>query len=309
VASCSEISRNLDEDLAGTATEARYWVLLEQPGPWGARAVFESGLDAALAARLARWADDAGARLTLIRGVGPERADEADGPRHVYLIDTATARADHRMVSDPSEILEWTRKQAGGMGGGADEAGPASGITRDGAGRGEAGPPFWVICTNGRRDPCCGTFGRPLARAVVAAAHGRVWESSHVGGHRFAANMVCFPHGLVFGRLDPESGAEAARRYEEGRILLDHYRGRSCLPPEIQAAEVFVRRALGVIGINEVDVVRHSSSGDSSATTFAVDGQSVRVTVRSSAASPARPVSCQAADENPPSFRLVAIDD
>ena len=29
-----------------------------------------------------------------------------------------------------------------------------------------------------------------------------VWECSHIGGDRFAATMLLFPHGINYGRAD-----------------------------------------------------------------------------------------------------------
>ena len=39
MSTCATVSRDLDEPIAGTAATARTWLLLEQPGPWGAKAL------------------------------------------------------------------------------------------------------------------------------------------------------------------------------------------------------------------------------------------------------------------------------
>src|SRR5688500_6759051 len=71
-----------------------------------------------------------------------------------------------------------------------------------------------------------------------------VWESSHVGGDRFAANIVCLPHGVYFGRVEADEADGLLAAYRRGELVLDRYRGRSCLPPLVQSAELFIRRAL-----------------------------------------------------------------
>ena len=103
------------------------------------------------------------------------------------------------------------------------------------------------MCTNGRHDACCATFGRPLTRVLRQRADGdNVWECSHIGGDRFAANLVILPEGLYFGRCDDSSAEQVLDDYERGEIHLDHYRGRSALGFYEQAADFFVRRELGL---------------------------------------------------------------
>lgn len=110
--------------------------------------------------------------------------------------------------------------------------------------------PLYLICTNGKRDPCCAKFGMPVYAAMLAQAGDQVWQSSHVGGHRFAANLVCFPHGLYFGRLTPGKVKQVLDRYRQGEIHLDFYRGRACYPEEVQAAEYHLRRETGELGLD-----------------------------------------------------------
>jgi hypothetical protein len=129
-------------------------------------------------------------------------------------------------------------------------------------GWGERWPsPLHLVCTHSRHDPCCGRLGRPLARALAASAEvgERVWECSHVGGERFAGNLVCFPHGLYFGRVDPAAGERIVAAYERGEIDLDHFRGRAGDPFVVQAAEYFLRRGRGLLGVDDVEVVERRS--------------------------------------------------
>src|SRR5690606_32568030 len=113
-------------------------------------------------------------------------------------------------------------------------------------GIGRPGPPSLnLVCTNGRHDPCCADLGRPVSRALVAAGTPDVWECSHVGGDRFAANIVCLPEGIYHGRVEPGAAAGLISEHRAGRIVLDTYRGRSCLPPLVQAADRFAREHLG----------------------------------------------------------------
>ncbi|OEV07469.1 sucrase ferredoxin, partial [Streptomyces nanshensis] len=45
MSTCATASRDLAEPLAGTAATARTWLLIEQPGPWGRKALTQSRLD------------------------------------------------------------------------------------------------------------------------------------------------------------------------------------------------------------------------------------------------------------------------
>ena len=50
--------------------------------------------------------------------------------------------------------------------------------------------PVFLVCTHGKRNVCCARLGVPLAQALATRHPGQVWETTHVGGHRFAANLV-----------------------------------------------------------------------------------------------------------------------
>ena len=52
-----------------------------------------------------------------------------------------------------------------------------------------------LVCTHGRREVCCAKYGRPVAQALAARYGPLVWETTHVGGDRFAANLVVLPSG------------------------------------------------------------------------------------------------------------------
>jgi hypothetical protein len=69
-----------------------------------------------------------------------------------------------------------------------------------------------LVCTNGRRDLCCARFGTPVYNYLKNEEPGfpglRAWQSTHMGGHRFAANLLWLPQGVLYGRVDALSAAE-----------------------------------------------------------------------------------------------------
>ncbi len=109
--------------------------------------------------------------------------------------------------------------------------------------------PLYLVCTNGRRDPCCAANGPAVFRSLSRIPGLNVWQTSHVGGHRFAANLVYLPDGLFFGRLDPLSADGAVTGLQRGELDLDHFRGRACYAEPVQAAEYYLRRQTGLSGI------------------------------------------------------------
>src|SRR5439155_1304750 len=166
---------------------------------------------------------------------------------------------------------------------------------RPAAGRVDADPLF-LVCTHGRRDPCCSEKGRPLARALTRAFGDRAWETSHIGGDRFAGNLVCFPHGMYFGRLGPEAAVNAAGAYRDGRIDLPHYRGRSCYDFVVQAAETFLRTRTGLAGVDDLRLIdtRRQDHGTVVATFTVPRGAIHEVAVRRKPAEVARRLACHA---------------
>ena len=101
--------------------------------------------------------------------------------------------------------------------------------------------PLWTICTNGRRDRCCAVYGVALYQALAALRPDQVWQSSHVGGHRFAPTVLAFPQGVCYGRVAPAEAGALVATVEADSLYLHGYRGRTAYPPAGQAAEFFLR--------------------------------------------------------------------
>ena len=85
---CSTLSRALDEPVEGTAATARTWLLLEQPGPWGAKALTSSHLDPSLGRALEAAATGTGVRVALIRRPGRHADSRMPATRRVYVAHT-----------------------------------------------------------------------------------------------------------------------------------------------------------------------------------------------------------------------------
>jgi hypothetical protein len=138
-----------------------------------------------------------------------------------------------------------------------------------------------LVCTNGRHDPCCADLGRPVVRSLHDDRVSDVWECSHIGGDRFAANMVFLPTGIYYGRVPPEDASRLVAQHDAGVLDLDFYRGRSCYQPLTQAAEILVRRELNELGVDALLLTSaRPVDHDTSVSVFARGDDVVEVTVR-----------------------------
>jgi (2Fe-2S) ferredoxin len=89
--------------------------------------------------------------------------------------------------------------------------------------------------------------GRPVAAALAERWPDWTWECSHVGGDRFAANLVLLPDGAYYGYLDAESAVRVVEAHLRGEVEVDHLRGLSTEPPLVQAAVVAAMRRWGPV--------------------------------------------------------------
>ena len=291
---CADVSSSYREPMFGTASRVRDWLLIEQPGPWGYDAVAESRLDPRVTTELKRITGAHRIRLILTQRPGAD--DHLDRPSRCFAVHSGM---DDRWIQElgvdhPSEVLD---VDLGVM---REGHRPAAGSPR--------GESLYLVCTNGAHDPCCERYGRPVAATLSAARPEQTWESSHVGGDRFAANLVCLPHGLYFGRVGPEDAVEVASLYEQGLIHLDHFRGRSCYEPVVQAADTFIRMAKGLPAIDDlVPESRRDHEGGQSTVAFrdaAGSRHAIRVAVRRAAK---RPITCDAPGPGAPrEYRVVS---
>lgn len=109
--------------------------------------------------------------------------------------------------------------------------------------------PELLVCTDGQHDDCCARFGRPVYRALCDALERRapelrVSESSHLGGHRFAANLLHLPRGDLYGRLEPRDVPLLLRAFGAGKLLRYRYRGRLGSSEAAQAVDALLAARL-----------------------------------------------------------------
>jgi hypothetical protein len=217
--------------VASAASETWMWLVVEYGGPWGAKAYDEAVLPEAVRRAIDGWvAEFPGTRVQLIR----RRSTSLDGEVQVLL---AWSRPEHRAVR---RFRLQTLDDLPSI----DVPGFVAAMMRgDDPGMGEPPErPVVLVCTNGRRDRCCAKWGVPVYRELSRRDDVEAWQTTHLGGHRFAATLLTLPDGLCHGRIEPQEVDALARSLHSRTIYrLDRFRGRTALSSAAQAAEHFLR--------------------------------------------------------------------
>lgn len=279
---CSALAEQLGEPMIGTVDQRERWLLLEDRSAWGSHAVRDLfGAEVEARAKQLRL------RLLLVRRREGDPADDA--VRRAILVDTTTGETALRTVSTVGELS-------------VDEAaaGPLSqfGEPLDG--------PLFLVCTNGKRDACCALRGRALVAALAASHPDRVWESTHLGGHRFAGNLVCLPDGIVYGRVSPLDGPRLAALYVDGRLDPALLRGRSAWPAAAQVAEQVLRSQLGLDGVGDVRLVEATLDADHAKVVLRTEAGTHDFELHADRLQPPRPTSCRADELEEPLHWLIS---
>ena len=292
---CADGSFERDEPMFATASQVERWLLVEQEGPFSGESVPAGRISPPALSHLSRLARAERARLVLIRR--PPGVEGEPGLR-VYYADVRAGQ--ERLVSMlVAEELALTELAIGS---------PAWMPVTD---------PIYLVCTHGKHDPCCAVKGRPVAYALAEAlAPGRVWECSHIGGDRFAGNMVALPSGLYLGRVEPDEVSAVAELIDSGRVPVHYLRGRSSLSTEAQAAQHFAHTVGGLSSYDHLDDLlpqRTIPAPEDGEAAWTIELHSpegpVSVTVRRTISEQAAQLTCHSPEpKHYPQFELVRLE-
>jgi hypothetical protein len=239
---CSEGARLRGDPLAGTAPHGVVWVLIEYRGGWPVNGFEGLHLDPETKELVLSAAKLARARVLLVRRPGPRRRE---GQSHWAILQHEDSGA--------------YRQKWGTWGKDEDLAEIARALSLPGT---LGDPPVILVCTHSQHDQCCAVWGRPVGRALSERWPELVWECSHLGGDRFAANVVVAPDGAYYGNLDVDSSVATIEEHLAGRISAEYLRGYTDLLPAQQAAVTGTLRRFGPAGRNDYRVVETSRNGD-----------------------------------------------
>lgn len=255
---CSDLSGRFAEPLAGTAPLATGWLLLEHSGPWSRTATDALAGDAAASQTVRRAASTGSVKTLLLRR-----------PRHASSqMDTdRTSRAAFLVHAGPAPWCEELDPLSSTFA----DLDPEMLLRRRAPGIGDARTePLFLVCTHAKRDRCCASLGRPIADTLAALHPHQTWECSHLGGHRFAGNMLVLPDGFAYGNLDVAAALDVVSSTRSGVVDAAHLRGRTWLDRAVQAADVWARRRSGPCAPDAVRIIGVSTAQESETDIVAV---------------------------------------
>jgi hypothetical protein len=237
---CADVSGAASEDLAATASRVDRWVLIEYRGLWDRDVLGGSLLSVPLKAHLREQLAKLGhSRLLFVKR--PERRSHKRRMLSVGSCRPGEERFYALEFDHHDDLVDYDFAAALLDGG-------TPGVPLE--------HPLFVVCTHGKRDRCCAKYGRPLYDRLKGKVDPEwVWQSTHVGGDRFAGNVVVLPEVLYFARVDEDDHDPILDDYFAGRVNVERYRGRSAYTFAVQAAEQAVRERTGLAGINDVELV------------------------------------------------------
>jgi (2Fe-2S) ferredoxin len=240
MAFCADYSRQAGEQLFGTVRPTKAWLLVEHTGRWERSA--GDFLSACAPGAMGRLKS----HLPTLRAGFLRRNRSASQWLAGYLAisrDCGSALYSFRVrcVEDLDHI-DWDLVQSNDP-------------VRE---------PLILVCTHGTHDLCCAKFGHATYQAMCAAIRplggASVRQTSHVGGCRFAPNVVVLPEGIMYGRVRVEDCVALGASIRAGRVLTRLLRGRSCYSKPVQAAEYFLREQLRETG--DVRLLRSAEQPD-----------------------------------------------
>ncbi len=286
---CAAASLDRGEDLLGSASTVRAFLLVENAGPWGTDALLDARLAGDVKAGLRDAAARAGVRVLLVRRHGGPAT--GPGPRvFAAYADPVAPGLETATLADEQVLLDLDLTALG--------AGRSPGLT-------PADGPVVCVCTHGRHDACCAERGRPVAAALTATHPEETWGVSHVGGDRVAANVLVVPDGLYYGRVGAEAAPGLVDLHRSGHLDLDLLRGRSGFAFPVQVAEVALRREVGETRTDAVRLVSTARAGADTTVRMTVAGAPYDVVVRRTEDGPPHRLTCRATrDEPAPAYEI-----
>lgn len=233
--SCSAISSSVNEQLFGTAPFVEHWFLIEYDGNWGHDALESSKIPRMVKDYLLNELSNIkNSRIQLIKREGISEK----GPLFYYANSTEFQPTLYKFqLGEYVDILDIDL---------------ASLAHNEKLKENTTDERIALVCAHGTHDQCCGTYGIPVYNELRDFGELSVWRTTHVGGHRFSANVVMLPEGIYYGRVNKSNINELLQHHKNNEIFLECYRGRTCYSQAAQISEYFLREKTGKNGIYDI---------------------------------------------------------
>jgi hypothetical protein len=236
---CADHSREIQEDVIGSATNHQTYILVECPTPWVSEAFNSKWVPDNLRILVA---DVKRAKLSIhfLLIANDETHREEQTTLLIYQQEKGSSngyRKQEFKLPNIEQVAGVVRKWLTGVS--VDDE-IASNTTRD-----------ILVCTHGSHDQCCAKYGNPFyfhAQNTIfdlQLNHLRIWRSSHFGGHRFAPTAIDFPQGRYYGVLDQDTFKSILTQTGDIECLNKVYRGWGILPNPLQILERELMLRLG----------------------------------------------------------------
>lgn len=253
---CSQMSSRSGEHLYGTALEVKNWFLLEYSGVWKRDAFPQSALPEEVKEHLGGFLSSfEESRIQLIGGPGPSSGDPAFYYAHSSEFSPKLYKFEIEKYEDILSIDLGELVESGEIEKFSCEERLA------------------LVCTHGARDGCCAVAGSGVYKELLKKEGISAWRTTHVGAHRFAANIVMLPEGIYYGRVNGENLEDIVSSHLRGEIFLDCYRGRSCFSQTSQVSDYFLRKEIEKLGIYDIRWEFEKDREDYTAVEFGVEGE------------------------------------
>lgn len=211
---CSEVSSALNEPTIGTAPQVGFWIMLEVRETWEPKNLEVNSLPPAATDWLDATTERAAVAGLLPRVQFIRHRRKATDPLTAYVSRDGKLRQlefhDYATLANIDPLSEDIP------------------ICED---------TVYFVCTHARRDLCCSRNGLPAWQKLDQLSNGRTWQTTHLGGHRFAPNVLVLPTGHSYGRVFAKDTERFFDEVESGGIPWEFLRGNSAMPPEAQVCE------------------------------------------------------------------------
>jgi len=240
---CSELAKQENEPLAGSAMTAEKYVFISWSKKLWARKQYDSqGFPQSLTVYLQNLQKDQRIFTRLIHQHGKDRK----GYSQIFVMPDGIEYRDVA-VQDIELLL---REYFDGKPSENYQLGKTNGT-------------ILFCCTHGKRDRCCAKFGQLTIYELRRLAEARkfkldVWECTHINADRFAVNAFVFPHGYMYGGIRVENAREIIDLLVEGYPFPPCFRGQLGLNTLEQVTQAFGHTYWYEQGIRNADVLVES---------------------------------------------------